>query len=81
MKVKVLYFALYRELAGLSEEIIELDDGSTTESMRILIKNNHPDLMDQWPMAIISVNKEYSKNEVTLNDGDEVAIFPPISGG
>jgi molybdopterin converting factor subunit 1 len=81
MKIKVLYFASYREIVGHSNETIELDDNSSLNKLKKQINIKHPNLKDHWDVALISVNKAYSNHNVILKDGDEVALLPPISGG
>lgn len=81
MKVKVLYFASFREAAGVSSEIIELDEKATIETLRQILSSQHPKLNELWSFAIFTVNRKYMTLEVKLNEGDEVGILPPISGG
>ena len=83
MKVKLLYFASIRETVGLSEEIIELDDNTSVLTLKHLLQSKYPKLSEHWNSAIISINKTYSSldSNQKLNDSDEIAIFPPISGG
>lgn len=81
MKVTVRYFASIREAAGVPEESVELVDGATLSTLKELLLTHHPELEKHWELAIISVNKTYTKLDIILKDGDEVGILPPISGG
>lgn len=81
MKVKVLFFAVARELAGISNIEVELDTNvaPTTESLLAKILTLYPSLNTiQFRLA---VNKKYVSGCVSLNEGDEIACLPPISGG
>ncbi len=81
MIVKVLYFASFREVAGVSKEAYELEEGSTLESLQNIILTKHPELKAQWDLAIVSVNRKYCRSNTILTDGAEVGVLPPISGG
>lgn len=81
MKIKVLYFALFREETGISEEIIELQDGVKLQTLKEHLTGLHSSLANYQSLAIYSVNRKYVNPEIILKEGDEVAVFPPISGG
>jgi len=77
MTIQVLFFASLREQLGRAE--YELDG---VEGLRVLdVWNQATDDAD-WPANIIcAVNKEYCDPEDPVTDGDEVAFFPPVTGG
>ena len=80
MKVSVRFFAFYRERAGTSQTEVELPDGATPEELLIRLRSIYPSL----PLSdsvLIAVNSEYAGLEAPLQDGDEVAFIPPVSGG
>lgn len=81
VKIKVLYFALFREETGISEEMIELSEGAQLQILKEHLTTLHPSLADLQASAIYSVNRKYVKPDLILKEGDEVALFPPISGG
>lgn len=81
MNVHVLYFATLRQLAGLREESISLRDNATLRDLRTLLANNRPAIQASLATAVASVNREFAPPEEALHDGDEVAFFPPVSGG
>ncbi|AHF81178.1 ubiquitin-like small modifier protein 1 [Thermococcus paralvinellae] len=87
MKIKVKYFARFRELAGVSEEIIELPNGSRVSDLIEIIKERHPkfknEVFAQNEDADVNVsrNGSYVSFDEELKDGDVVALFPPASGG
>ncbi|MGD2250836.1 MAG: molybdopterin converting factor subunit 1 [Candidatus Methanofastidiosia archaeon] len=77
MKVNIKYFALFREKTGRKEESIEGDFTSVKELIAYLQKKygiNTRALM-------IAVNRNIVPKETVLSEGDEVALFPPVSGG
>mmetsp|Transcript_6630 Transcript_6630/g.9372 ORF Transcript_6630/g.9372 Transcript_6630/m.9372 type:complete len:90 (+) Transcript_6630:239-508(+) len=85
--LKVLFFASARELAGnVTNSKIQLNDGADTKVLRERLAEKYPKLapliMDEDNLTL-ALNEEYipSGEVLPLNDGDTVALIPPISGG
>ena len=81
----VKYFSWIREHVGKSEENFELPNHVTTINELIDYLNG---LNDQYKHAFakrslikIAINKTYSPIEAKINNNDEVAFFPPVTGG
>ncbi|MDV2502936.1 MAG: molybdopterin converting factor subunit 1 [bacterium] len=81
MKVRVLYFASVRDIAGTTEETLELEAGAKTQDLLEALIHTHPKLKGIEPSLAVSVNQEYAARDAPLADGDEVALIPPVSGG
>ena len=83
MKVRVLYFASAREASGLSEEAIELKGPETSDKLMETLILRHPALGSVMKSCVLALNQEYMTREESrvLQDGDEIAIIPPLSGG
>jgi len=81
LKVLVNFFASHREYSGESRLELELSEGATVADLVTLLFERFPELKKLEDETIVSVNKNYSDATSILKDGDEVAIFPPISGG
>lgn len=84
MKVTVRYFALLRERMGCESEVLSLDDAEPTVSrLRGLLADRVPALGDflRGGALLVAVNREYAAAGTVLADGDEVALFPPVTGG
>lgn len=79
MKITVRCFASVRELFGQDVLEREVPAGTTLEGLKNLLAEEAPDLL-RLPLAQ-AVNLQYAKPERELQDGDEVAFIPPISGG
>ena len=81
MKVTVRYFAAHKEMAGVTEETVELPQGATVADLMDRLVALHPRLDELRRDTIVSVNRGVGGEDVVLEDADDVALFPPISGG
>lgn len=81
MKVEVLYFATLRDLAGARQEEFTLDDGATVADLKSALARRHAKLEPAMDSALVSVNREFAFPEERIQEGDEIAVFPPVSGG
>jgi molybdopterin converting factor subunit 1 len=81
MRIQVLYFATLRDRAGVRRETLELDEGATLADLKALVAERHAGLAPALDSAVGAVNREFAEPEHPLDDGDEVGLFPPVSGG
>ena len=85
MKVKVLYFASLKERLLKGEDTVELpEDVKTVEDLINYLSENDAALkaaFEEMPRLRFAVNQEMAKESTPLKDGDEVAFFPPVTGG
>jgi len=78
MQVSVKYFASLRELMGEASSVIEIEESVSVSELWQSILDGKKIEFDNVMMA---VNMEYVKSEHQLKPGDEVAFFPPVTGG
>ena len=83
--ITVLYFARLRETLGKTSEQIALPAGvSDLESLRALLRQRGgawaAELADGKPVRA-AINEDMAHGDSRINDGDEVAFFPPVTGG
>jgi molybdopterin converting factor subunit 1 len=70
-------FASLREEVGVKETEVELETGATANSLwRKVVQDK-----DMPRGVMTAVNLNYAGPETRLSDGDEVAFFPPVTGG
>lgn len=80
-KVTVAYFARARELAGISEEQLELTQPTSLQQLLSQILTNHPNLLEIKKILNTLVNGRSASETTELNDGDRVVLVPPVAGG
>ncbi|HIF51285.1 MAG TPA: molybdopterin converting factor subunit 1 [Thiotrichaceae bacterium] len=78
MQVSVKYFASLRELMGEASSVIDIEENISVSELWQSILESKKVVFDNVMMA---VNMEYVKSEHQLKSGDEVAFFPPVTGG
>jgi MoaE-MoaD fusion protein len=81
MRVRVLLFGVLKDFFPGESQMLELPQGSTVESLVRLYRESRPEQAALWPALAVAVNQEYASRSQALNDGDEVALLPPVSGG
>ena len=81
MRVTVLLFATLRDLAGARKLTLELDDVDSVAGLRRELMRRYPAIEENLSVALAAVNEEFAFDKDAVNDGDEIAFFPPVSGG
>lgn len=81
MKIRLLFFAVLRDITGRGEDVIELPDGTTAGDVWRRLRGEHAALRDYVQPPLIAVNESYVRAEEPLRDGDELAFIPPVAGG
>lgn len=82
MQIHVFLFATLKDLAGQNRLTITLrGDHATVDAVREALAALHPQLAANLKAAIAAVNEEYAFAGDSVKDGDQVAFFPPVSGG
>ena len=76
MRVVVRLFAGLREQAGTGRRELELPDGASVAEVWAAL-----DLGDEPAGLLYAVNMQYAGRDLRLDEGDEVALIPPVSGG
>lgn len=81
MRVRVLLFGVLKDIFGRGEDALELSSGATTADLLDHYRRLAPAQRNLFQSLALAVNQQYASHSQVLNDGDEVAILPPVSGG
>jgi len=81
IRVKVLFFGRLKEIAGLTQDSLDLPGGADIESLFTHYAGHYPDLLQYRSSLVASCNQEFVPWNTILQAGDEVAFLPPVSGG
>jgi len=79
--VSILFFGAARDIVGASHLDFQLAANSTVATLKREILTAYPELARFGRSLLIAVNCEYADENMTLKAGDEIAFFPPVSGG
>ena len=80
MTLKILTFGIARDIIGSSVFSIEMAEGSSVDGLKRQILTLYPRFI-ALSSLMIAVNAEYGNDETPLQEGDEIALIPPVSGG
>jgi molybdopterin synthase catalytic subunit len=81
MQIRVLFFGILKDVAGLSAENLDLPEGSTLADVLVHYAISRPRVSTHLVGIAMSINQEFAGPAHTLKAGDEVALLPPVSGG
>jgi molybdopterin converting factor subunit 1 len=81
MAIKLLYFSILRMRTGLARETLEVEAPISVGQLRQIVVERHPALAQLLPSAVAAINRDFASDDSLISDGDEVALFPPVSGG
>ena len=77
MTINILYFASLRERVGRGSDTLD-----TPEPLQANQVWQQATGQESFPDdVLIAINQEYTDAKAVVNDGDEVAFFPPVTGG
>ena len=81
MKVRLLFFAVLRDVTGKRDDVLELPDGTRAADVWQRLRNEHRALAEYVQPPMTAINESYADPEQVLRDGDELAFIPPVAGG
>jgi len=81
MNLQVKLFATLKDRAGSSTVSIELPEDVTVSALLDQLAAAQPKLAPALPTCLVAVNQEFAFGSTPIRSGDEVALFPPVSGG
>jgi len=80
MQVRVLFFGVLKEIFGGENQMITMPAESCVQDLLDRFAAD-TDASRHIPSLAVAVNREYSRGDTVLREGDEVALLPPVSGG
>jgi molybdopterin converting factor subunit 1 len=80
MVVKVLAFGIAKEIMDGTSVDVELPGNTKVHELRLVLEEQYPALK-QLSSYMVALNNEYANGEESINEQDEIAIIPPVSGG
>jgi molybdopterin converting factor subunit 1 len=81
MIVEVLLFASLKDAAHADRISVSLSQDATVADLLHAVSDQHPALSRHLPHCRVAVNREYARNDEPVQEGDEIALLPPVSGG
>jgi sulfur-carrier protein len=81
MKVRVLYFASVRDVCNLAEETWEIAPNATVAEFRLQLLARYPALRDRSGSLRLARNEAFAEPAECIEEGDTLAVIPPVSGG
>lgn len=81
MTVRVKLFAILRDKAGVADVPLVVPHGASVADAMETLAGRYPDLRPHLLRAAAAVNLARATRETILNDDDELALLPPVSGG
>ena len=83
--IRVRYFARFREQLGLTEEEIPCPPGIRTAGDLLTHLRGRGGVwaatLAEGERVMTAVNQALARHDTAIHDGDEVAVFPPVTGG
>ena len=80
INVKVKCFSQVKYALGVDVLTFEVDDNTTSNDLEKIIRERAGEKLNDVSLRI-AINQKYQKEEITLQDGDEVVFIPPVQGG
>ena len=80
-KISVRFFARYAELAGCSSSAVNVETPTTVAAVIARVREIFPGTQALPPRPLAALNQRQAKLDTPVNEGDEVALLPPLSGG
>lgn len=81
MNHQIRLFATLKDRAGANQIAIDLPDDATVAALIERLASAYPKLAPSLPTCLVAVNREFAFGATPIRSGDEIALFPPVSGG
>lgn len=81
--INIIFFSKYRESFGTSALTVSLGGLTAVKDLVAHLEHEYPDsaVIFADPQLLVAINQQLANMTSSIRDGDEVAFFPPVSGG
>jgi sulfur-carrier protein len=79
--VTIKLFAAYQDAFAVPELVLTLPEATTVAAVRDRLIAEHPELAEWKDLTRFGINLEFVEPDTALQDGDELVLIPPVSGG
>jgi|TARA_B110000902_G_scaffold231667_1_gene274092 molybdopterin synthase sulfur carrier subunit len=80
MEIELLFFGSIQDVIGKRTEKVTLSSSLSIKEFRVFLEEKYPKLKTQTQFSM-AINMEYATDEQLIENGDMVALIPPVSGG
>lgn len=81
MRIRLLLFALYRDLTGVDELVVDVPDGSSAGAALSALRERDGRFARIPERPVVAINRAYALLDEPLHEDDELALLPPVAGG
>ena len=81
MRVRVLFFGILKEMVGCGAEDVEFPEGTDLRTIFGAYAGRYPALGAMGRSIVIARNRQFAEPSTKAQEGDEIALLPPVSGG
>jgi MoaE-MoaD fusion protein len=81
MRMNIKLFATLKDRAQAGEIAVATPDSLTVRELRSIVSTQFPALAALMTQTLVAVNEQFAFNDDVVKSADEVALFPPVSGG
>ena len=81
MEIQIKLFATLKDKVGSNKITVSVAEPATVATLLEAVAAAYPALAESLPIAVVSVNKSFAAEETAVSPNDEIALFPPVSGG
>ena len=81
VKLSVLFFGVLKDITGMASDQLEVGEGATLGWVFDQYAERFPRLREASGSVLLARNQEFARRAQVVEDGDEIAFLPPVSGG
>lgn len=81
MPYQILLFASLRDVVGQNKITLEMDEPILVADLLGELFKKYPNLLPFQNRFLVAVNHAYARTDLRITHNDEIALFPPVSGG